>query len=306
MNQVERDIRFLRLGLDKQKSLGIKFLKDSRRREVIESEAPVEVTRSEGHPPRPEDAEVTEGEATVDVTVGDGPFPRKAIQARLDAISLLGLYGRRLAELAGSKAPLAFADNSAALGENIVKLSGTFASLSGGADTTALNYVGPIGKLVGIVGRLYLEHKRDKALTAEITAAAPIVAKIVELLSNDFDEVIIPQRLTGLKEEIVELKVSYNRDLPNSSRQSRRALLTEIDNLVRNYELLSNTRPQEVLQSLGRANAALQTYATSDHSPETLGQLVARMQEFSDRAKEVAAAIREIKDIRKELSRNEN
>src|SRR5262245_57575575 len=130
MNQVERDICFLRLGLDKQKSLGIKFLTDSRRREVTEIEASVEVTRSEGRQPRPEDGEVTEGETTVEVTVGDGPFPRKAIQARLDAISLLGLYGRRLAELAGSKAPLAFADNSAALGENIVKLSGTFASLS--------------------------------------------------------------------------------------------------------------------------------------------------------------------------------
>jgi len=145
-------------------------------------------------------------------------------------------------------------------------------------------------------------------LTAEITAAAPVVADIVKLLNDDFDDVINPQRLTGLHGEIAALKVFYNeqRDVPNSSRQSRRALLTEINNLVRQCELLVNAQPQEVLQSLGRANATLQMYAASRHDPESLGQLVARMQEFSDRAKEVGAAIREIKDIRKELSKNEN
>lgn len=279
MNQFERDVYFLRLELDKEKKLGIRFSRDQGQREVTED------------------------------LVVDGPFPREAIQARLDSISLLGLYGTRLAELAGSKAPLAFADNAAALGDNIVKLSGTFESLSGNrADPTAAQYIGPIGKLVGIAGRLYLEHKRDKALTAEITAAAPVVSKIVELLSDDFDEIIIPQRLTGLKGTIDALKISYNKHLddPNSSRQSRRALLTEIDTLIRNYDLLVDARPQEVLQSMGRANEALQTYATSSHAPESLGQLVARMQEFSDRAKEVAAAIREIKDIRRELNRSEN
>nr|MBP6823467.1 hypothetical protein [Acidobacteriota bacterium] len=173
---------------------------------------------------------------------------------------------------------------------------------------TAAKYIGPVGKLVGIAGRLYLEHKRDKALTAEITAAAPVVADIVKLLNEDFEEVINPQRLTGLQGEIVALKIFYNeqRNAANSSRQTRRALLAEINNLVRNYELLVNAKPQEVLQSLGRANAALQSYATSSHNPQNLGQLVARMQEFSDRAKEVAAAIREIKDIRKELKKNEN
>src|SRR5215813_936739 len=59
MNQFERDIYFLRLELDKGKKLGIKFLKDSDRREVTED------------------------------LVVDGPFPREAIQARLDSISLL-------------------------------------------------------------------------------------------------------------------------------------------------------------------------------------------------------------------------
>lgn len=278
MNQFERDVYFLRLELDKDKAMGIKFLKDSHQRVVTED------------------------------LVVNGPFSNQSIQARLDAISLLGLYGTRLAELAGTKAPAAFASNAAVLGDNIVGLSDTFQKLSGSTDPTAAKYIGPVGKLVGIAGRLYLEHKRDKALTAEITAAAPVVADIVKLLNEDFEEVINPQRLTGLQGEIVALKIFYNeqRNAANSSRQTRRALLAEINNLVRNYELLVNAKPQEVLQSLGRANAALQSYATSSHNPQNLGQLVARMQEFSDRAKEVAAAIREIKDIRKELKKNEN
>lgn len=278
MNQFERDVYFLRLELDKDKAMGIKFLKDSHQRV-----------------------------ATEDLVV-NGPFSNQSIRARLDAISLLGLYGTRLAELAGTKAPIEFATNASALGDNIVELSGTFQKLSGnGTDPSAAKYIGPIGKLIGIAGRLYLEHKRDKALTAEITAAAPVVLEIVKLLTDDFEEVINPQRLTGLQGEIVALKIFYNeqRNATGSSRQTRRGLLIEINNLIRNYELLVNAKPQDVLQSLGRANAALQSYATSSHNPQNLGQLVARMQEFSDRAKDVAAAIREIKDIRRELN-NEN
>jgi len=82
MNQFERDVYFLRLELDKGKAMGIKFLKDSHGREVTED------------------------------LVVNGPFSSQAIQARLDSISLLGLYGTRLAELAGSKAPVAFAETS--------------------------------------------------------------------------------------------------------------------------------------------------------------------------------------------------
>src|SRR5688572_17162824 len=38
----------------------------------------------------------------------NGPFSPNAIQARLDSLKLIGLYGTRLAELAGTSAPAEF------------------------------------------------------------------------------------------------------------------------------------------------------------------------------------------------------
>ena len=56
-------------------------------------------------------------------------FDPDSIKARMEAIRLLGVYGRRLAELAGTEAPAKFASNVEALGGNLSKLANTFGSL---------------------------------------------------------------------------------------------------------------------------------------------------------------------------------
>src|SRR5207248_2964390 len=139
----------------------------------------------------------------------NGPFPVESIQARLDALKLIGLYGTRLAELAGTDSPATFSSNTAALGANVINLSDTFRKLAGsGKDKSAASYVGPISSLVGIVGRLFLERRRDKELVEAIREATPRVSVVTTQLKQDFEDVLIPQQRTGQK-GIVSVLVGY-------------------------------------------------------------------------------------------------
>jgi hypothetical protein len=57
-------------------------------------------------------------------------FNADSIRARLDAINLLGVYARRLGELAASDAPQRFEAGAKVLGENLGSLADTFQGLS--------------------------------------------------------------------------------------------------------------------------------------------------------------------------------
>ena len=284
MNQFEKDLYLLRRELDAKQDLGVVF-------------APL--------------TPVTPGSSPAllkDALYINGPFSPKSIQARLDAIKLLGLYGNRLAELAGTTAPTVFETESAALGKNIVGLSKTFSDLAGsGRDTTAASFAAPVGKLVGIVGKLFLERKRDKELIAVIKEATPQVTELTTQLMKDFDEVINPQHSSGAKATLALFVNLYNdeRETAGSTRAGRKKLLAEINDLAHQYELLTTENPQDMVESMEDANQALLAFANSGQKEPDFSRLVARIGEFRNRAKEIVAATKEIRDIRRRL-RNEN
>ena len=281
MNQFEKDLYLLRRELDAKQDLGVVF-------------APV----TPSSPPT----------VLKDALYINGPFSPKSIQARLDAIKLLGLYGNRLAELAGTTAPTVFETESAALGKNIVGLSKTFSDLAGsGRDTTAASFAAPVGKLVGIVGKLFLERKRDKELIAVIKEATPQVTELTNQLMKDFDEVINPQHSSGAKATLALFVNLYNdeREAPGSTRAGRKKMLSEINDLAHQYELLTTENPQDMVESMEDANQALLAFANSGQKEPDFSRLVARIGEFRNRAKEIVGATKEIRDIRRRL-RNEN
>jgi hypothetical protein len=90
-------------------------------------------------------------------------FSAESVKARLDAVRLLSAYGERLAALAGSDAPARFQAGSKVLGENLTSLSQTFHGLAGSGDRTAGQYVGPISTIVGTIGEMVLERRREAA-----------------------------------------------------------------------------------------------------------------------------------------------
>ena len=283
MNQFEKDLYLLRRELDAKQDLGVVF-------------APLTPVTPSSPPTVLKDALHI-----------NGPFSPKSIQARLDAIKLLGLYGNRLAELAGTTAPTVFETESAALGKNIVGLSKTFSDLAGSGDKTAASFAAPVGKLVGIVGKLFLERKRDKELIAVIKEATPQVTELTTQLMKDFDEVINPQHSSGAKATLALFVNLYNdeREAPGSTRAGRKKLLAEINDLAHQYELFTTENPQDMVESMEDANQALLAFANSGQKEPDFSRLVARIGEFRNRAKEIVAATKEIRDIRRRL-RNEN
>ncbi|MBI4800256.1 MAG: hypothetical protein HY794_16315 [Desulfarculus sp.] len=217
-------------------------------------------------------------------------FSALAIQARLDALNLLGKYGTRLGELAGSDAPARFESAASALGGNLYGLQDNFNALSKQGDTKANDYLTPIGKLVGILGRMYLEQQRDQALTAAIQEGAPTVESILDLLKRDMEEVVGPQRLTALGQAYTEQVIFYDKNRLTLTFAEREKVLANLDEAAQKYQAAKAYRPAEVVESIREAHQALVKYASSDRQPGSLAELATAMDVFSSRIKQISDA----------------
>lgn len=217
-------------------------------------------------------------------------FPASAVQARLEAISLLGRYGGRLGELAGSEAPARFESASAALGGNLQTVRANFAELVKSADANAQDYLTPVGQLAGLLGRMYLEHQRDKALTEAIQQGAPLVEGILDLLKRDMEAVVAPQRLTALDQAYTEQILFYDQNRHALTFAERQKVLADLNQAAQKYYAAKGYRPAELVEGIREAHQALVRYASSDRQPASLSELATAMDVFSSRVKQIADA----------------
>lgn len=227
-------------------------------------------------------------------------FSPESIQARMDAISLLGLYATRLTALAGADTPGKLPDSATALGTQLGSLGDQLQTLSKKGDATASRYVAPVTTLVGVVGSLLLEAKQGVALQKGIEQGAPAVTSLLDLLEVDLVEVIGPQRLTAAKQSLASRVVYYNQHRDKLSLAERRAILDDIRQASDAYEALVVAQPVEVARALRTAHEALLTYARSDRKPQSLEDLSTAMQSFQARAQTAAAAVQALQNAPKE------
>lgn len=227
-------------------------------------------------------------------------FNAESIKARTDAIQVLGTYGKRLAELAGSDAPTRFAAGSQSIGDNLKSLGGTFSQLTD--DPTAEKYVAPLGALgtlFGAIGQLILESKRDTAMTKAVQDAAPQVRTIIDLLENDLKSVIGPLRLTGTKQALSEIIVNYNDKRNTMSLEERRQALEEIRRAQARYDMAVAFNPSDLMSSMREAHEALVKFAASKRKPQNLAELVSALDVFKERAQVIATAVLELRNLRR-------
>ena len=227
-------------------------------------------------------------------------FSAESIKARIEAIQMLGLYGKRLAELAGSDASTRFAAGSQSVGNNLVKLGGTFSTLTG--DPTAKNYAAPLGalsKIFGEIGKAMLEAKRDAALTKAVQEAAPQVRTIIDLLENDLTTVIGPLRATGSDQALREVIGNYNTNRTKWNLDQRQKALDEIRRAQARYDIAITFNPSDIMESMRVAHEALVKYATSRRTPQNLAELVSSLDIFRERAEVLATAVLELRNLRR-------
>lgn len=234
----------------------------------------------------------------------------ESMKARVDAIRLLTVYGERLAALAGADAPQRFNTGAQTLGQNLLKLDETFQSLQGAADPTANSYIGPIASVIGAIGEMYLDKKRDEAIRDAILTAKEPINKILELLDADMRGLVAPLLETGVDQRLTVAMTNYNNRIDCEPKRvkdgscspineaQRLAALQAIEKLAEDYESVLASQPTEVVDAMRDSHAALVKYAESSHEPNDLASLVAALELFNQRIRPIAAAI--------EASRSDN
>jgi len=226
-------------------------------------------------------------------------FSAASIKARLDALRLVSTYARRLADLAGSDAPTKFASNADVLGATLSHLSDTFNELAGsGSDSTAGKYIGPVSSLVGLIGRVVLEHRRDAAITLAISEGDQPVTKILDQFEQDLATVVDPLRTTGEKQLLAELLNDYNEHRTRLSPDERRQRIDRIATAADSYFQAVASNPASLVAGLRDAHRAMVTYASSPRQPADLAEFAAALEVFANRVEAAGAGIRAIRDAR--------
>lgn len=227
-------------------------------------------------------------------------FSPESIQARMDAIALLGVYAERLATLAGTEDAGKLPEGATALGTQLGALGQRLQTLGGRGDATASRYVEPVTTLVGVVGSLFLEVRQGQALQKGIEQGAPQVNAIIDLLEKDMVEVLGPQRLTGAKQALASRVMFYNLHRDKLSLAERRAVLDDIRRASDDYEALVVANPVELARALRDAHEALLRFARAERKLESFEELSAAMQSFQGRVETAAAAVQRISAPSKE------
>lgn len=218
-------------------------------------------------------------------------FSAASIRARLDALRLVSVYGRRLADLAGSEAPTQFASNADVLGATLTGLSKTFQGLAG-SDSTASAYVGPVSSLVGLIGQVVLEKRRDAAITLAIKDGDKPVTAILDQVERDLGAVVDPLRTTGEKLLLAELVNDYNTKRSTLSEDERRARIDRIAAASDAYFRALAANPAGLVAGVRDAHRAMVAYAASPRKPANLAEFAAALEVFANRVEAAAAAIR--------------
>jgi hypothetical protein len=224
-------------------------------------------------------------------------FSADAIRARTDALALVGVYARRLADLAGSKAPATFATSADALGKELSSLAATFSTLAA-TDARARPYVQPVSTLVGVVGQVFLESKRELALQKAVSDGAPAVDQILRTIETDMAAAIDPLRKSGEKQLLAQLVHDYNLNRKTWTEARRRRQISDIEKAAQAYSAAVLSNPTDVVSGLREAHTALVAYARSRKAPSDLAAVASAMEIYAQRVERAAQAVRTLRDLR--------
>jgi len=221
-------------------------------------------------------------------------FSPASIKARLDALVLIGAYADRLNDLATTDAPANFQTSASLLGQNLSSLGVTFKQLQGKSDPTANKYIGPISDLIGTIGQMYLEHKRDELLAKAIADGAPAVDKILSQMRDDMDNIFSLEVISGANERLATLIVAYNSDREKLSFDKRTARLAEIKTATAEAAAAADSAPAGLITSMMGTHKALVQFA-QDKGKTRINSLAAlnrALQQWTTQIQTLAAEVK--------------
>ena len=218
-------------------------------------------------------------------------FAADSVAARLNALDLVGAYSGRLAQLAGSDAPARFRDAAELLGTNLSSLDKTFQKLSP-ADESAARFVTPIANLIGAIGEMVLENKRDALVTAGIEKGEQPVHQVLMLLRDDMDNIFGLEENAGDAERLAILIDAYNRERQQLGFEQRKARLEEIKAAQLTRATAAQSVPAALVTSMMDAEAALIQLARSPRKPVNFADLNTALALWATRVEYLAGQLK--------------
>jgi hypothetical protein len=219
------------------------------------------------------------------------PFAPEALQARLNLLEQIALYGQQLAALAGNDAPGQAKKNLQTLGGHLTNLDTTFAGLSKHSDRAATRYLGPLGAMMGIVSSPLLEKRRTDAIRRAIREGQKPIDDLLTFLEQDLRKYVETTRNTGHRLEVAEWVNYYNRHLDKLTFAQRQTLLGHIKRSVEELELVKASQPADVILGLREAHQALVAYAASSGKATDLASLENAVRAFQEEAQKLVEAV---------------
>lgn len=226
--------------------------------------------------------------------LGKPPFAAAAVEARLQALDLIGAYANKLHELATSGAPTGVRNATEMLGTNLTNLDKTFQRLHGEGDPTANTYIGPISKIIGAIGQMIVEAKRDKAIRDAVGQAGPEVIKILDQIDRDFEKVLVPLESTGENQRCAEMADVYNTEAKNSapSYDQRRARAEQVKAACAHTTLGPLRAKSDLITALRRSHESLVALVNSPRKPANFAEFNASLELWTVRIQDIAVQIR--------------
>lgn len=189
------------------------------------------------------------------------------------------------------------------LGENLFGLQKTFEKLGkseegkASIDQSAKNYSGPIGMIVGVIGEMYMEAEKEKAIKLAVAQGAPPVRRVLSLLRQDLEEVIDPLKISGWQQMLAERVDYYNKHRgENLEWRWRRKMLAEIEVAAEHYEAAVTANSADLIRSMADAHEALVTFAKTPAASANFADLLAALETFRDHALAVSEAVKLIRN----------
>lgn len=230
----------------------------------------------------------------VPTPLGRPAFSPASIKARLDALNLVGAYASRLYDLANTDAPTKFQSAATLLGQNLSSLDKTFQTLQGASDPSAIKYVGPISSLIGTIGQMCLEHKRDDLITKAIADGASQVDTILSQIRHDMDKIFSLEIITGSNEKLATLMIAYNNDRAGLSFERRTARLSEIKAVAAEVSASVGSAPSNLVTSMMDAHKALVRVASSSKNakPANLAAFSSALEAWTTQIQSLASEVK--------------
>lgn len=238
----------------------------------------VELTDSEGH----------------QTPLGAPVFSPAGINARLDSLNLVGVYADKLYNLSNPDQNASFSTAATTLGASLSSLDKTFQKLQGASDPTASKYIGPVSSLIGTIGQMFLDRKRDELVTQAIRDGAPQVDAILSQIRDDMDKIFSLEVTTGANEKLATLIHAYNADRSTLAYEQRASRLAEIKAAADEAAASVGSAPSSVVTSMMEAHKALVKFANSPKNarPRSFAAFNTALDQWATQIQDVATQIK--------------